>query len=104
MEFPRYKEERRDIHKNISQITREKKNPHVPSNKENRRAVLIIFKKTSLQDRSSKKKNNLLVKTPCENKLHSLMFAYDMVVGFNSRPFIVYLNERESVTITEKNG
>jgi hypothetical protein len=27
-----------------------------------------------------------------------------MVVGFNSRRFIVYLNERESVTITEKNG
>ena len=51
-----------------------------------------------------RKKNNLLVKTPCENKLHSLMFAYDMVVGFNSRRFIVYLNERESVTITEKNG
>jgi hypothetical protein len=32
MEFPRYGEESRDIHKNISQITREKKNPHVPSN------------------------------------------------------------------------
>jgi hypothetical protein len=82
-----------------------RKIPIYPEIKENRRAVLIIFKKTSLQDRRSKEKNNLLVKTPCENKLHSLMFAYSKTNTTNQPTSSFQVSEQKmSTPRTSKEG
>ncbi|EFX68398.1 hypothetical protein DAPPUDRAFT_114604 [Daphnia pulex] len=76
MEFPRYGEERRDIHKNISQITREKKNPHAIYRLFKRKRICYYYGKEWLNANFIFAKEEINVK--CKKQSGSLTFFEEL--------------------------